>query len=343
MSILDKLFEFHNDEILRAFIKSDEIINNRGFNDIVCSVSGGSDSDIMMDMVWRADERQIVKYIYIDTGLEYQATKDQIAFLERKYGVRIKRYEPQIPIPLAVYRYGQPFVSKAVSSKIENLQRHGFKWEDRPFEELVEEYPNCRSALLWWCNANDNSRYNIDYNRYLKDFMVMNPPWFNISARCCDYAKKSPAHFLKAELTILGIRKSEGGIRSVAYKNCFSDTKRNGWQYRPLFWFSNKDKRDYEEAFEVTHSRCYTDYGFERTGCVVCPFGKDLEWELRTVEHFEPKLAVACKNIFKDSYIYIYTEQYQTYRLQRKDEYHRKKKAEKEKAKTNLQSFNNML
>lgn len=76
------------------------------------------------------------------------------------------------------------------------MQTHGFKWEDKPLNELLAEYPKCRAALRWWCNDFPNnekggpSRFNIEYNQFLKEFMIANPPKFRISNKCCKYAKK---------------------------------------------------------------------------------------------------------------------------------------------------------
>lgn len=109
-----------------------------------------------------------------------------------------------------------------------------------------------------------------------------------------------------ADLNLVGIRKAEGGIRATAYKSCF-DFAKDGetWDnYRPIFWFTDKDKIEYEELFSVTHSACYSEYGLTRTGCAGCPFGKEFENELEIIEKHEPKLYKAVNNIFGESYEY---------------------------------------
>ena len=57
----------------------------------LCSISGGSDSDIVLDLIYNVDHDKKVQYYWIDTGLEYQATKKHIKFLEEKYGIEIKQ------------------------------------------------------------------------------------------------------------------------------------------------------------------------------------------------------------------------------------------------------------
>lgn len=49
----------------------------------ICSYSGGSDSDIMIDMIERARALipgyiEPVKYVFFNTGLEMKATKDHV-------------------------------------------------------------------------------------------------------------------------------------------------------------------------------------------------------------------------------------------------------------------------
>lgn len=303
------------DNLVRAWSK----INSSKYEKIVCTISGGSDSDVMLDIVWQCDKEGKVEYVWFDTGLEYQATKDQLKFLEEKYGVTITKYRAIKPIPATCKQYGQPFLSKYVSEMIQRLQRHNFKWEDRPFEELYKEYPKCKVALQWWCNCNISDRFNILRNRYLKEFMVANPPTFQISNKCCKYAKKDVVHKLikdnEYDLEINGVRRAEGGIRDVMYKSCF-DNNGDHDRYRPLFWYANADKEQYEEHYGIEHSKCYTEYGLKRTGCAGCPFGKDFEFELEVIEKYEPKLYKAVNNIFGDSY--DYTRRYKAFWAEQK-------------------------
>ena len=316
--LLKQCEEVGNLTIFDSFVKAYPKIN--GKQKIVCSISGGSDSDIMLDIIAKLDTEKKVKYIFFDTGIEYQATKKHLDYLEKKYGITIERIKAIKPVPFGCRQYGVPFWSKEVSEKIERLQRHGFKWEDKPLDELIKEYPKCRAALRWWCNdfaekiGKDGkvrkSKYNINFIRGLKEFMTANPPTFRISNKCCQGAKKDNAKaFLKqndADLNLVGIRKAEGGIRASAYKSCF-DFAKDGetWDnYRPIFWYTDKDKEVYDKVFGVCHSACYSEYGLKRTGCAGCPFGKEFEKELEIIQKYEPKLYKAVNNIFGASYEY---------------------------------------
>ena len=309
--ILDKI---RNEAVGKSLLTAYSKLNNCGYKKALCSISGGSDSDIVLDIITKFDNNKIVDYVYFDTGLEYGATKEHIRYLEDKYNIKIEIIRPKIPIPLSCKIYGQPFISKHVSEMINRLQNHNFKWEDKSFEVLIKEYPNCKSALEWWCNTKPSPSHNIKQNKLLKEFLIENPPEFSISQKCCKYAKKDLSHDKLKEgydLNITGIRKSEGGVRATAYKSCFDNTDKGYDNYRPIFWYSDEDKKYYEEFFNITNSKCYTEYGLKRTGCCGCPYSRNLKQELDILYKHEPKLYKAVNNVFKDSY--DYTKKYKEY------------------------------
>lgn len=293
--------------IQNAIIRCYEIINSH--NKIVCSISGGGDSDVMFDLMIRCGAKDKTDFVFFNTGLEYQATLQHLGFLEEKYGITIQRIRPKKPIPVSTREYGEPFWSKFASEMIHRLQLHNFKWEDRPFEELYQEYPKCKTALEWWCNVTrgNSTQYAIKRAPYLKEFMIQNPPDFKITSQCCTHTKKDTIHNIIAhgdyDLNCLGVRVAEGGVRAAALKTCFSPCAEID-SFRPIFWFSDADKELYCEHYGVTHSKCYTEYGLIRTGCVVCPFGKRFEEELHVLEVYEPKLLKAANAVFRNSYAY---------------------------------------
>lgn len=313
------------DNLIRAWAK----INSPLYESQVCTISGGSDSDVMLDICWRCDKDNKIEYVWFDTGLEYQATKNHLKYLENKYGIHIKPYKAIKPIPISCKEYGQPFLSKRVSDMMNRLQKYNFGWEDEPLEVLLQRYCKwddkkqdwfgCKSAIYWWCNANQSVQFNINYNKWLKEYIVENPPTFKISSKCCKYAKKDIVHKLISEndydLNISGVRRVEGGVRQQLYKSCFTKSDSGCDDYRPLFWYKNSDKEVYEQNYGVVHSKCYTEYGLLRTGCSGCPYGRDFEFELKVLEEYEPKLFKAVNNIFGKSY--DYTRKYREYRKEK--------------------------
>ena len=129
-----------NKTIIDNFVKAFWLINNDKYKKIICTISGGADSDVMMDICIKCDVDKKIDYVWFDTGLEYQATKEHLSYLEVKYGVDIIRYRAVRPIPLSCKKYGQPFISKQVSEFMQRLQRHNFKWEDKSFDEFYSEF-----------------------------------------------------------------------------------------------------------------------------------------------------------------------------------------------------------
>ena len=202
MDYLEEILKNNNNPtITDSFFKANSVINSKNYERILCSISGGSDSDVMMDLIHKVDYKKKVKYIWFDTGLEYSATKKHLTELSKRYNVEIIKCPAIKPIPLACKEYGQPFLSKQISEFIDRLQRHNFKWEDEDFEILLQKYPKCRSALRWWCNLHAPS-HNINQRIYLKEFMITHPPTFKISNKCCQYAKKDVARQFHRENNI---------------------------------------------------------------------------------------------------------------------------------------------
>ncbi len=301
--------------IFDSFCKTDATVPQ--YNEVLVAVSGGSDSDIVVDIFKQLFWDMKIHWVWYDTGIEYKATKEHLDYLENKYNITIQKVKAIKPIPVSCKEYGQPFISKYVSEMISRLQKHNFKFKDKSFDVLLEEYPNCKVALLWWCNMNgDGSSYNISRNKLLKEFIISNPPNFKISNACCQWAKKKVAHKYMSEnginLNVVGVRKSEGGIRSTNYSSCFSRGEIVS-DFRPIFWYKDSDKLEYNVHYDVINSLCYSGYGLSRTGCAGCPFGRDFEEELKIIEKHEPKLLNAVNNIFGESY--EYTRAYHNFRI----------------------------
>ena len=132
---LNKCADNNNYTIYTSMCKAQRILM-RSYSP-VCSISGGSDSDIVLDLIHKVDEDGKVKYFWIDTGLN---------------------------------------------------------------TPLLQKYSRCKTALQWWCGERYSdkdgiqkiSRFSIYRNRFLKEFIMANPPDFPISNKCCEYSKKKP-------------------------------------------------------------------------------------------------------------------------------------------------------
>lgn len=310
----------------------------------ICSYSGGADSDIMIDLVERTRRVFLlppIKYVFFNTGLEMQATKDHVRATAEKYGVEIETVRPDVGIVNATRKYGVPFVSKIMSAGLGEWQKKGIPLsiadeynaaEDKVAKraELKRRYPGCESAInfLCCCNAAGEPRPNIQLvinsSRYMMDFIRENPPCFRISAKCCDYCKKQVAHRVQKgyEMIITGERRDEGGMRSVPRKDntamCFGETASGQFRLRPLYYVSNADKAWYKDYYHIRYSDAYEVYGLTRTGCCGCPISYKAVEDLRMIEPYEPNVVKAAWSIFGDSY--RYRAQYNEFKARKDNE-----------------------
>lgn len=137
----------------------------REHQNAICSYSGGSDSDIMIDIIERTREifsLPSIKYVFFNTGLEMKATRDHVKATAEKYGVEIEECRPKVNIVQASRKYGIPFVSKIMSAGLSEWQKKGIpltiaqeyeQAEDKAAKrkELKERYPKCESVINFLC------------------------------------------------------------------------------------------------------------------------------------------------------------------------------------------------
>ena len=316
----------------------------------ICSYSGGSDSDILLDLIERtrgAFQLPPVKYAFFNTGLEMKAIKDHVKAVAQKYGVEIEEHRPKVNIVNATRTYGVPFVSKIMSAGLSEWQKKGIplsiaeeydKAEDKAAKrkELKERYPNCESVInfLCCCNSAGEPRPNIQLvinsSKYMRDFIGECPPDFQISAKCCDYCKKQCAHSVQKDydMIITGERRDEGGMRSVPRKDntslCFTETSSGQYRLRPLYYVSDADKAWYKEYYGIRYSDAYEVYGLTRTGCCGCPISYKAVEDLEKIRPYEPNLVKAAWNVFGKSY--EYRAKYNAYKEKRRAEETKTKK-----------------
>lgn len=316
-----------------------------------CSYSGGSDSDILIDLIERTREMfelPPVKYVFFNTGLEMKAIKDHVKATSEKYGVEIEERRPKVNIVKAARTYGIPFVSKIMSAGLSEWQKKGVplsiaeeydKAKDKAAKrkELKDRYPKCESLInfLCCCNSSGEPRPNIQLvinsSKYMRDFIGECPPDFQISAKCCDYCKKQLAHSVQKDfdMIITGERRAEGGVRSVPRKDntalCFTETSSGQYRLRPLYYVTDADKAWYKDYYGIRYSDAYEVYGLTRTGCCGCPISYKAVEDLEKIRPYEPNVVKAAYNIFGKSY--AYREKYNAYKNEKmKKEAERKRK-----------------
>ena len=257
---------------------------------IMISVSGGSDSDCIVHLVCTYFPEFLDKicFVFINTGLEFDATKRHITELENKYSIEIEQIRGKSVVTV-VRQYGFPILSKTRSEDIFYYLK-GRQWAiDRIDGDANKDKPRY---------AYNNKM--IDMIHYIKKNGL------KVSSRCCDKSKKEPVkRFMREngiELNVTGERKAEGGQRASSHKSCFEEHKDGFHKFMPLWWWSDSVKKVFKQAEGIRYSDCYEVYGFKRTGCVGYPFSINIADDLQAMYEYEPQLYKACMNVFGQAY-----------------------------------------
>lgn len=256
-------------------------------NCIAVSLSGGSDSDIMLDLICKVcpDLLHKVRFIFADTGLEYNATRQHLTELEQKYGIKIERLRG-MSVVTAVRKYGVPIVSKEHSHVISQYCRDVLSATPK-----VEGQKECRYSFT----PSRRALAHAIKERGLK-----------VSDTCCQKSKKDPLYkYMRdngCDLNVTGERRAEGGLRATKHTSCFEKGNHGIDKYMPLFFWNDATKAWYKEREGIRYSDCYEVWGMKRTGCCGCPFNSKVHYDLELMKKYEPTLYKACLNVFGESY-----------------------------------------
>lgn len=128
---------------------------------------------------------------------------------------------------------------------------------------------------------------------------LMSGKLHSVSSLCCQKIKKDT--FKKYEKqsckkAILGVRRSEGKLRSAKYKTCFT---KDG-KFTPLYDLSDELIDAIYERYNIEIPNIYKY--IDRTGCFGCPYGScrnNTEKELKLLSQNQYKFVV---NLFHESY-----------------------------------------
>jgi 3'-phosphoadenosine 5'-phosphosulfate sulfotransferase (PAPS reductase)/FAD synthetase len=160
-------------EIERTCRKIEEHI---GSHEHICiSVSGGSDSDCIVHLVYTYFPEYLDKchFVFVNTGLEYAATKRHLCDLEKRYGITIDRIRGQSVVTV-VKKYGIPILSKYKSEMIrKHINGNQYAW-GYIFGDKVKT---------------NHSMMFTDAQKTLVQYLVDNQ--IKISALCCTYSKNA--------------------------------------------------------------------------------------------------------------------------------------------------------
>lgn len=140
-----------------------EWVNHYGINGVYISFSGGKDSTVLLHIA-RQDYPDI-KVVFVDTGLEYPEIRQFVKTHENVEIVRPKKTFKQV-----ICDYGYPMLSKAIAHGVSVAKRNPY---GRVKKIQFSQTYNSKFGLYKWSKLID-----ADYN---------------LSEKCCNIMKKSPA------------------------------------------------------------------------------------------------------------------------------------------------------
>ena len=157
-------------DVLHTCIKMNNYF--RDHDSIAISVSGGSDSDCIVHLVCKyfPEYLEKCKFVFVNTGLEYDATKRHLCDLEKRYGIEIDKIRG-LSVVTSCKRYGFPILNKAKAKNINLYLRDTPKGEYLVFHSDGTMY-----------KFTENER---NLARYCKEHNII------VSQKCCDVSKKT--------------------------------------------------------------------------------------------------------------------------------------------------------
>lgn len=260
--------------------------------DVYVSFSGGKDSTIVLELLKQCELENQVKAVFCDTGIELKATKDFVHWVSENYYHNVEIIKPEMSFAGVIKQYGKPALSKLKSKGIRTYQKK----------------PSCKTSAYLF------NRTGTRFALADKDMHFIHPDFgIKVSEHCCREMKKKPfatyakEHHVSGYFT--GMRMAEGGAREFLYNrkkesgNICTSIKNGLIEKSPIIDWSDEMCDWFINEFDVPLSKAYTDYGFSRTGCFLCPYNRQLKEDLETLKAFEPSAYKVSIYWLKDVYI----------------------------------------
>ena len=272
-----------------------EWVEHYGEDGVYVSFSGGKDSTVLLDIVRKMYPG--IEAVFVNTGLEYP---EIVEFVKQHENVTVLR--PKKNFKQVLTEYGYPVISKNVSHNVGIATRNP---DGAVMRNIFSPEKKGKYALY----------------KYL--YLTKAP--FKVSEKCCDAMKKDPIHaFEKAtgKKGMIATMAQESVMRSDKWLkygcNAF-DLKRP--QSNPISFWTNNDILTYIHRYSLPIASVYGDVvpdsreeissqinlydltgdyqgcklrttGCNRTGCMFCLFGANLEkgeGRLERMKHTHPK------------------------------------------------------
>ena len=266
------------------------------------SFSGGKDSTVLLALIKLCQELYTVgdiPAVFSNTGIELGVTVDFVRWVKANWYPNVIMIQPEHSFDWCLKHYGKPLKSKMRSEFINRWQTG--KRTRNVYQNLIDGVTNSGK------HAGRTKLADKDMHMISDDFDI------TPSQKCCSVLKKEP--FKKFAIDnhmkgyLYGIRSAEGGARAInTIRNSSKEhicTSVSGGIIKKaaIIDWSDNDLETFIEMYNVPLSNAYTKFGFNRTGCMACPYAKDIDKNLMYLYCHEPNRYKAAMHWMKDVYI----------------------------------------
>lgn len=265
------------------------------------SFSGGKDSTVILAIIKMCEEiytlpPNAIPAVFSDTGIELGATKDFVKWVKENWYENVEIIKPKKTFSWIVKNKGKPMKSKIKSQLLSRYQKGNTS------ENTMLNLLGLNGKLIKAKLAN-------------KDLHMLHPDFdIKVSDSCCLILKKKPFEKYNKENYIkgyiLGERIAEGGIRATSASKRINEggkictkTKGDYIVKLPIIDWTDDDIENFINKYDVPLSKAYTEEGYERTGCFLCPFSVQVDKNLEKLYRYEPNRYKASMFWLKDVYI----------------------------------------
>ena len=265
------------------------------------SFSGGKDSTVILAIIKMCEEiytlpPNAIPAVFSDTGIELGATKDFVKWVKENWYENVEIIKPEKTFSWVINNKGKPIKSKIKSQFLSRYQK-GNTSENTMLNLLGKNGKLIKAKLA-----------NKDLHMLHPDFDI------KVSDSCCLILKKKPfeKYNKKNDIKgyILGERIAEGGIRATSASKRINEggkictkTKGDYIVKLPIIDWTDDDIENFINKYDVPLSKAYTEEGYERTGCFLCPFSLQVDKNLEKLYRYEPNRYKAAMFWLKDVYI----------------------------------------
>ena len=269
------------------------------------SFSGGKDSTVLLALVKMCEELYTIPQggipaVFSNTGIELGVTVEFVKWVKENWYPNVVVIHPERSFDWVVKNNGKPIRSKLRSKLLD-------QYHTKPTEA-------CKSLLIK--GETMSTKRPAKKSRLAdKDFHMLHQQFdIHASWECCNVMKKHPMAKYETDSgkkgCAIGLRMEEGGVRELSAKNRVATnrklctyTKGKTLYKMPIIDWSNDEVEQFIKKNNVPLSKAYTEFGFERTGCMACPYSSNLNHDLNYLYYHEQNRYKAAMHWLKDVYI----------------------------------------